>query len=231
MFPATKTYNVTDESQGHLRLLHRGHLPYFRLEHSRFRHPSLLVFAAFGRLPRPSTATPMPKVKILSKDRSRRSFAPLRLSEPPAMIREDDPGDASVRKKRISNPIRPTRSSKLSIEPLGLRRKFELWVDGVPTSTVDFDASVLGSAWSQLALASDRLSSFGNHEPVGCTNSIAVPLPLSLLTLRVPSIFGWFFISNLDFGSGCCRAGLPEQSRGRPRSGRAVWLERSEADR
>ena len=48
---------------------------------------------------------------------------------------------------------------------LGLGENLELWVDGVSTSTVDFDASILGSAWSPLASSSDRLYSLSDSEP------------------------------------------------------------------
>ncbi|MAJ59036.1 MAG: hypothetical protein CL936_02870 [Deltaproteobacteria bacterium] len=51
MLPAANAYNVTDESRGHLRLVHRGHPYLSRLEHSRLCHPSLPGFAAFRRPP------------------------------------------------------------------------------------------------------------------------------------------------------------------------------------
>ena len=65
MLPAAKAYNVTDESSGHLRLLHRGPPSLSRLEHSRLCHLSSPWFLRPLAGPfRPSTMASRPRIKI-----------------------------------------------------------------------------------------------------------------------------------------------------------------------
>lgn len=87
---------------------------------------------------------------------------------------------------------------------------------GAPTSAVDFETSVLGSTLSQLVLPASTWPLKKNHTPQKL-GSICFSLATKKPDSSRPAFFlfclGLFFISDLDFGSGCCRVGFPEQSR------------------